>query len=168
MIAFKPGHRGGFTLIELLIVVAVVLVMSGAAAVSLPRFRADAFLNAVTELQSVLAVTRETAIATRDPLSVTLNIADNSVTYTKPGGQAATLQFNGAIGFLSYFGGDTSTLTVSFDAFGHPTAQDLPLGTDDSGSGYSYVTLETKGGRYVIQVLVHMNTGETEIQWVKR
>lgn len=167
MIFFRRGHRGGFTLIELVIIVAVVLVMSGAAAVSLPRFRADALLNAATELQSVLSVTKETAIAMRAPLSVTLNIAGNSLSYTKPGGQAATLQFNGTIGYPAGFGNGNSA-TVSFDAFGNPTAQGLPSGTDDSGSVYSYVTLETKGSGYIIQVLVHPNTGETEIKWVKR
>jgi len=167
MIVFRPGHRGGFTLIELLIVVAVILVMSATAAVSLPRFRADALLNAATELQSVLAVTRETAIAMRAPLPVTLHIASNSVSYFKPGGQAATLQFNGTIGYSSGLG--NGDLTLEFDAFGHPNLpQDLPSDTDDSGSVYGYVTLETKGGGFIIKVLVHMNTGETEIQWVKR
>jgi len=170
MIVVRPGHRGGFTLIELLIVVAVILVMSGLAVASMPRFRADALLNAATELQSVLSVTRETAIATRSPLSVTLNIASNTVLYTKPGGQldAATLQFNGTIGFPGYFGdGSPSLQGVRFDAFGHPTFSS----TSDLGgvtSDYGFVTLETKGGGFVIQVLVHMNTGETEIQWVKR
>lgn len=175
MIVFRPGHRGGFTLIELLIVVAVILVMSATAAVSLPRFRADALLNAATELQSVLAVTRETAIAMRDPLPVTLHIASNSVSYFKPGGQAATLQFNGTIGYSSGLG--NGDLTLEFDAFGHPNVQVLPVGTSNLGDvawgydvagGYGFVTLETKGGGFIIQVLVHKNTGETEIQWVKR
>jgi len=214
MIVFRPGHRGGFTLIELLIVVAVILVMSATAAVSLPRFRADVLLNAATELQSVLAVTRETAMATRVRLSVTLNIASNSVTYTKPGGQpdTARLKFNGIIGYpgalgdgsfspvdrisvymnyttsspLDYGTWDRSrnrdwyvspsthgslSPQVWFDAFGHPNVEALPsnaLGSGSPSCGYGFVTLETKGGGFIIQVLVHMNTGETEIQWVKR
>lgn len=167
MIVFRPGHRGGFTLIELLVVVAVILVMSATAAVSLPRFRADALLNAATELQSVLAVTRETAIAMRAPLPVTLNIASNSVSYFKPGGQAATLQFGGTVGYPIGFG-NADPAVVTFDAFGHPAASNLPLGTDGLGSAYSYVTLETKGSGYIIRVLVHPNTGETEIRWIRR
>jgi len=202
MIVVRPGHRGGFTLIELLIVVAVVLVMSGLAVASMPRFRADALLNAATELQSVLSVTRETAIAMRVPLFVTLNIGGNSLSYTKPGGQVATLLFNGTIGYPGYFGdGNLSNISaymnyqtnaglkygsdwyvtstvkgapspqVWFDAFGHPNVEALPSNALGSGSlscGYGFVTLETKGGGFIIQVLVHMNTGETEIQWVKR
>ena len=168
MIVVRPGHRGGFTLIELLIIVAVVLVMSGMAVASMPRFRADALLNAATELQSVLAVTRETAIATRYPLSVTLNIASNSASYTKPGGQAATLQFNGTIGYSGDLG--NGNLALEFDAFGLPNAQVLPEGTSNLGnvtSDYRYVTLETKGGNFIVQVWIYENTGETEIQWVK-
>jgi len=213
MIHSRVGHRRGFTLLELVIVVAVVIILSGAAAISLPRFRADALLNAATDLQSVLSVTRETAVAMRVPLSVTLNIEDNSVSYTKPGGQPATLQFNGTIGYPGYFVGDgsldrisaymnydtnsglyikeldvwtynrdwyvtstmkgTSLLQVWFDAFGHPNVQEttLPSGTPGLGSvafDCGFVTLETKGGGFIVQVLVHMNTGETEILWIKR
>jgi hypothetical protein len=59
---------------------------------------------------------------------------------------------------------------VWFDAFGHPNVEALPLNTLGSGSPASpcgFVTLETKGAGFVVQVLVYPNTGEIEIQWVK-
>jgi prepilin-type N-terminal cleavage/methylation domain-containing protein len=198
----RPGCRGGFTLIELVVIMAIILVLSGIAAVSLPRFRADALFNAATELQSALAVTRETAIAKRIPLSLTLDIAGNRVSFTGTGGQAATLQFRGSVGYPGYFGdGSLSCISaymnyetnsglrygkdwyvssttngtlmprIWFDAFGRPNIQELPSGTPGLGSvacSHGFVTLETRGGASVVQVLIHMNTGETEVQWVKR
>jgi type II secretory pathway pseudopilin PulG len=196
---------------ELMVVVAIIMVLSGMVVLSLPRYRADALLNAATDLESALSVTRETAIAMRTPLSVTLNIASDSVSYTKPGGQTATLQFNGTIGYPGPLGNGSLSSTsgisaymnnttsspldystwdrsrnkdwyvspvtkgslspqVWFDAFGHPNVEALPLNTLGSGSPASpcgFVTLETKGAGFVVQVLVYPNTGEIEIQWVK-
>lgn len=167
MIHLDGKHGDGFSLIELVIVVAVVLVMSGAAAVTLPRYQADGLLNAASQLESVLSVTRETAIALRSPLAVTLNVASNSVSYTRPGGQDATLEFSSAIRYPVGFGSGNSPV-MRFDAFGHPTTQYLPSGSDASGSVFNYVTLETKGSGFIIEVLVHENTGETEIKWINR
>lgn len=73
-------RAGGFSLVELLVVVAIMGILAGAAAVSLRGFRSPAIANAANEVASAMKSARQMAIASGRKTFVVFPIAANGLT----------------------------------------------------------------------------------------
>lgn len=193
----RMSHRhvtsAGFTVIELMIVVAVVIVLSASVAITLPRFEGDNLLVAATRVQTAIDTSRQAAISHRIPWAVTFDVANNKVAYSDSDLTSRSVEFPSMIGFPAYFGhfstdevsvyistvgsnyvysDMTNSPVLTFNGFGRPDIGRLdasrPPVLASLTSGYGVVTLETKGGSRVIQVLIYADTGRTELRWIRR
>lgn len=77
--AVPSSPREGFTLVELLVVVAIMGLMAGAAAVSLRSLRSPALNNAAAEVASAMKATRQIAISSGTRAYLCFPIQSNSL-----------------------------------------------------------------------------------------
>jgi len=75
----KHGH-GSFTLVELLVVVAIMGILAGVAAMSLRGLRSPTVASAANEVASALKMTRQMAIASGRMMYLVIPIASNNLT----------------------------------------------------------------------------------------
>ncbi|MHB8071052.1 MAG: pilus assembly FimT family protein [Candidatus Cryosericum sp.] len=174
-------HRRGFTLIELMIVVAVTIILAGAAVayggtyLSRRRVESVAF-QLVQDLRDV----QSTAVFTRNYTRVSFFPGANYYTFEKSaGGGVMRRDLNSTVGFASYIAGSSSDGTSVYltgVAQSPPAAQvDLyftPQGSPSTSAGVGTpvegvegrISLSSRGGA-VIDVLVSTVVGRIRMEW---
>jgi prepilin-type N-terminal cleavage/methylation domain-containing protein len=75
----RVTKRGGFSLVELLVVVAIMGMLAGVAAVSLRGLRSPALASAANEVASAMKMTRQMAISAGRPMYLLFPITTNSL-----------------------------------------------------------------------------------------
>ncbi len=75
----RRRQRGGFSLVELLVVVAIMGILAGTAALALRGLRSPALASSANELASAMKMTRQMAVASQNKTYLVIPVATNEL-----------------------------------------------------------------------------------------